>query len=163
MPNWCMNAIAVSHTDKAQMQRLIDVLNNREGLFNSFVPQPEMEGDGWYEWRIAHWGTKWDVAKEASEYIEIDGDADSGITFTIETAWGPPINFYAAMKRKGFDIDASYYEPGMCFIGAWRDGIDDCFAIPDTKEEAIATIPRALLDDWCVMHDFYTSEEDEAA
>jgi hypothetical protein len=154
-----MNAIAVSHKDRAQMQRFIDVLNNREGLFNSFVPQPEVEGDDWYGWRLAHWGTKWDVATEASEYIEIDGDADDGITFTIETAWGPPINFYAAMKRQGFEIDATYYEPSMCFVGAWRDGIDDCFNIPDTEEEAKATIPADLIEDWGIINDFYAEED----
>lgn len=159
MPNWCMNAIAVSHKDRAQMQRFIDVLNNREGLFNSFVPQPEMEGDGWYEWRLGHWGTKWDVATEASEYIEIDGDAVDGITFTIETAWGPPINFYAAMKRQGFVIDATYYEPAMCFVGSWRDGADDCFNIPNTIEEAKATIPADLIDDWGIIDDFYAEED----
>lgn len=161
MPNWCMNAIAISHPDKAQMSRLISVLQDRDGLFNTFVPQPEDIGDGWYDWRYENWGTKWDVAVGRDEYIEFDGNSDEGITFRIDTAWAPPIKFYKAMKRKGYKIEATYYEPAMCFIGSWYDGADDSFNIPDTKEEAVATIPKELLDDWDVLHDFY-SEEDAA-
>jgi hypothetical protein len=90
MPNWCNNAIEISHPDKSKMDALIASVN--EGKFcNHVIPVPESlqivagrVGDDsdpkqieleanqksnlathgykdWYDFQVNEWGTKWDV------------------------------------------------------------------------------------------------------
>jgi hypothetical protein len=119
MPNWCDNSLSVSHSDRDMMQKFADAV--REGnLFQTFIPKPENEPD-WYEWHIKHWGTKWDIS-EGNIDLEDDGLAAN---CWFNTAWGPPIAAYEALKELGFSIDALYNECGMGFAGTWVDGEED--------------------------------------
>lgn len=35
-----------------------DILSGVHSIdFNKIISQPEDIGDGWYDWRVAHWGT----------------------------------------------------------------------------------------------------------
>ena len=57
--------------------------------FNRVLPMPyEMwEGEKWYEWRIANWGTKWECGID----YETTGEWESGeVRFDYRTAWSPP-------------------------------------------------------------------------
>ena len=57
MPNWCFNGVTLRHKDPA----MIDRAQHSEGLLMEFLPTPKelLEGQGWYEWNISNWGTKW--------------------------------------------------------------------------------------------------------
>ena len=87
MPNWCFNYATISTDDKKQMQKLRKAIADGKVL-ESFIPTPKqkLEGDGWYSWRLSHWGTKWDLCD--IEIIKDDGDT-IGVQFN--TAWSPPI------------------------------------------------------------------------
>ena len=71
----------------------------------------------WFDWRIAHWGTKWDVQAEVN-YEE----GDCSAVFTFDSAWSPPIEWLEAVSRLYPELHFSlkYDEPGMTFMGCAR-------------------------------------------
>jgi hypothetical protein len=119
MPNWCDNSLSVSHPDKEMMAKFAEGIHNGN-LFETFIPMPENTED-WYGWHVEKWGTKWDVC-EGEFNLEEDGLSGNG---WFNTAWGPPIAAFEALKELGFSIDALYHECGMGFAGTWIDGEDD--------------------------------------
>lgn len=61
-----------------------DILGGVHSIdFNKIISQPEDIGDGWYDWRVAHWGTKWN--SYGYEYSEESDD-----TIWFDTAWSAP-------------------------------------------------------------------------
>jgi hypothetical protein len=68
----------------------------------------------WYDWRLANWGTKWDVTEvqfidENEEYVQI----------RFDTAWCPPTNFFEWYAEQHPDVVFmnQYDEEGMGFEG----------------------------------------------
>jgi hypothetical protein len=105
MPNWCNNAIEISHPDKSKMDALIVSVN--EGKFcNHVIPVPESlqivagrVGDDsdpkqieleanqkanlathgykdWYDFQVNEWGTKWDVEPYNPVAYEVNLNGD---------------------------------------------------------------------------------------
>jgi hypothetical protein len=66
--------------------------------FNGHVPEPELEGDGWYNWRIENWGTKWD-ASDASLGEMNTVDDQSSVEFYFQTPWGPAADWLIAVAK----------------------------------------------------------------
>lgn len=135
MPNWCLNKLTVSHTDKAAMDRFVAAYN-KGTLCNEFLPMPEDIGEGWYGWCIENWGTKWDVGAD----IGTDREEWHGLKATVvpwndkntieascsfDSAWAPPIGLYNKLVELGYDVHASYFEPGMGFCGVFHNGMDN--------------------------------------
>ena len=120
MPNWCQNKVTLYHNDPAMLARA-EVAIAAGSLLNEFVPMPiELtENDGWYDWALMHWGTKWDVDGEVVD------KTDGNIVLSFESAWSPPIEAYRVMEAEhGFTIYASYEEWGMGFKGDYENGED---------------------------------------
>jgi hypothetical protein len=69
------------------------------------------EGPTWYEWSLAHWGTKWDTSAEGVE-VETDGES---LVYRFSTAWSPPQPVIAVLREHFPDaaIIAFFDEPGM--------------------------------------------------
>lgn len=74
----------------------------------------------WYDYCIGEWGTKWD-ARDAT--YDIEGNK---ITIYFDTAWSPPMGIYHALENMGFDVEATYVEQGMGYIGYYKNGTDTC-------------------------------------
>ena len=125
MPNWCQNNFTVSHEDPAMITKFAEAVK-AGNLFDTFVPLSTGEWE--YAVAVDEWGTKWDIT---SGDVSIDSDG-KGCSGWFETAWGPGIRAYEKLSELGFDIDATYHEPGMCFAGR--------FTSPD--------------EDYCVEYDF---------
>jgi len=156
MPNWCNNTISITGP-KDKITNLFEEAKKENGLLQAMVPMPkELEGttspapqegepqplvdgfDNWYDWRVANWGTKWDVDIEGLELSE-DGTTISG---WFDSAWSPPIEAYSTFLNENEDcsIDAYYEEGGMDFAGHWYDGVDDfCDGISDYARKVIKT------------------------
>ena len=102
-------------------------------MFSSILPEPTytVEGEGfdekyilengevydWYNWRVQHWGTKWEP--DIIHYdVELDGRE---IYMELYTAWGPPAGIYNKLcedwEDKGVYINWFYREDGMQFAG----------------------------------------------
>jgi hypothetical protein len=174
MPNWCLNNATITHDDPAKLTELVDAYKRGE-LMEHYMPTPrdpddptkllgegkpvtpvwllpESVSDNWWGWRVSHWGTKWDVGGEDA-FCERMVTADNTVVLSFDSAWSPPIAFYSFMKSEhGFDIRASYWEPGMAFCGDWIDGMDNFY------EGEWRDFPDHLVEEYN-MKEFY--EEDE--
>jgi len=78
----------------------------------------------WYDWRIANWGTKWDISDEMQNVL-VDDDNEFKVNFS--SAWSPPTDWLiaAASKFKSLEFKLSFMEEGMGFCGCYSiiDGI----------------------------------------
>ena len=119
MPNWCDNELEATGTKKAIEQLQKDALNEDAQIdFNLAVPQPPNLGDGWYDWNVENWGTKWGPCDASCESTNIEGKvAEWSVTF--ETAWAPPLPWLKVLAAKHPEVTLSlaYSEPGMEFEG----------------------------------------------
>jgi len=167
MPNWCNNKMTISHPDPAMVQKAADAWNSGAFL-DTLVPTPSelletvkgytndeeeqktreaqqkanIEKYGyptWYEYRVAEWGTKWDVGiSEYEEPVKVTGNSFSVF---FDSAWSPPCAAYEKLKEMGYEICAYYAETGCDFCGRWIDGEDECYEISG------GNIPADIVDE----------------
>ena len=167
MPNWCLNNLTVSHTDKTAMDRFVEAYNKGKTC-SEFVPEPvfdennEFSDNGWYGWRVNNWGTKWDIGYD--EGTEMEGrhgqkvvDWNNGqsieVTCTFDSAWAPPIGLYEKLVELGYDVHATYFEPGCGFCGIYHNGEDNCIEYQDKGE-----IPVAIWNEYN-LEQFFSDDE----
>jgi hypothetical protein len=133
MPNWCDNEINFYANSKEEMDRLLDFIRGEvlvqdsmsgehhyeetEFCFNAIKPQPRDIGEGWYDWRLDNWGTKWEPGIECFDLV-----SDEWLSVELTTAWSPPEGIYEAIQKEFPDvcIDWFFKEPGMKIAG-WLD------------------------------------------
>ena len=157
MPNWCMNNLTVSHTDKAMVQKFADAWNTG-AVCEQFIPKPP-EAD-WYSWNVSNWGTKWDfgLEKNYDEPVTVKQNGDKyEVCVSPSTAWSPPIDFYNHLVELGYNIHASYFEPGMTFCGVYHNGCDNYVDYGDDKD----SIPVGVWSDFN-LDEFFEMMEEEA-
>jgi hypothetical protein len=91
--------------------------------FENFYPTPKylLEGEGWYDWRIENWGTKWDLGQLGETSItEISKSSNDEYEFGIggSTAWGPATELFRKISEDyGVKVIYQYAEEGMGFFG----------------------------------------------
>lgn len=70
----------------------------------------------WYDWRIANWGTKWDITDVYSNGYE---DDENSVEYSFSTAWSPPTNFFKTIASNYplLKFELEYEEPGCAFEG----------------------------------------------
>ena len=119
MPNWCENTLTLTHPRKKASDKLEEILKKNDGFFQHYKPLPLKNKDGWYDWCVANWGTKWDVNID-----DYDSSHDGKVYITViyfQSAWSPPIQFYEHLERHyGFKAEATYIEEGMEFVGYYN-------------------------------------------
>ena len=156
MPNWCLNNLTISHSDKDMVQKFVDAWNSG-GVCQHFIPMPE--GEDWYSWNISNWGTKWDFGldKNYDDPVEVKQNGDKyEVGVAPSTAWSPPLDFYNHLVKLGYKVHASYFEPGMGFCGIYNDGHDNYIDYGDDKD----SIPVGLWNDFG-LDDFFEMMEEE--
>lgn len=126
MPNWCHNKLTISHDDAAQIARVKD---HKDNVLQAFIPCPQelLQNEGWYDWCVNNWGTKWDINLSII-HESVDGKS---IVAYFDSAWSPPLEAYQKLEKMGFKIDALYSESGMCYAGRYRDSVDDYYSTID--------------------------------
>jgi hypothetical protein len=137
MPNWCNNTLAI-RGDGEQFDNFVKRLEPALAQVNAdvdadvlklFVPEPDPKplqwddgnaDQGWYNWRVQNWGTKWDLD---SPSIDVD---DGAVTIEFASAWSPPLEWLAAVAKEFDELEfgITYSECGESFCGYsyFRDG-----------------------------------------
>jgi len=132
MPNWCENTTTLFHDDPKMLERVTTAVQTGQ-LLQEFVPMPDDIGNEWYGWAIANWGTKWDI--DEGHMVE---QGEGFVTIAFLSAWSPPIEAYRKMEEQfGFRIVAEYAEPGMCFRGTYKDGVEHTEEMEESDDEWI--------------------------
>ena len=138
MPNWCSNSLTLTAATKEEAQELCDHLSNQEAddwtFFGFFVPETWNEED-WYYSRVNAWGTKWDANLAGYDWVD-----DYTLVMSFDTAWSPPIAVYEAASEQGWGVVATYYEPGMCFVGSWVDGVDEHYDFQECTSKDVRDV-----------------------
>lgn len=131
MPNWCNNSIVIE--GPAEKIRALwaaaTTVSEELGLLNALNPMPAeladtvadgSAGTNWYNWRVANWGTKWEIDMEGIELSDSE-DGKVRIEGYADSAWGPPLEAFQAYSALNDDVymELKYFEPGMDFIGQW--------------------------------------------
>jgi hypothetical protein len=149
MPNWATNTIEITG-DATELQNLLNKASEGNGntfLLNNLVPMPahlegtnspsdEKEGEfshaisgdkdyeygSWYSWRLAHWGTKWDLGQDElpeTLLVEKTTEGEGKVVFGYSTAWSPISEFWVAVSKQYPTLlfREQYYEEGCDFIG----------------------------------------------
>lgn len=166
MPNWCMNKLTVEHNDPSKLKEFVDAYN-AGNVCEHYLPVPKNESGDiildqndpnyWYNWCVNNWGTKWDIGAD----VGTDREEWHGLKATVvgnqancsfDSAWAPPIGLYDKLVELGYDVKASYWEPGMAFCGIWDNGADNYCEYP-TKD----MIPVALWNEFG-MEEFFGDE-----
>jgi len=161
MPNWNSNIVTIKSDDVELMAKVIDAAEKSmksESFFNVLVPRPVEEEENWYDWNVNNWGTKWDT------HVEIVDQTANEIVLSFDTAWSPPIAFYSALEEQGFEVEAYYYEPGMCFAGVYSDGDDNYYEYSGmSSDEVKETLPQELDEMFCISESMaeWESENEE--
>ena len=109
MPNHCENVVTLKgkfdhrqeFVDKNKGFTWEDTMKEkeyRELSFHASVPMPkrlvQTKGEGWYNWCIKNWGTKWECWDEGLSH-----DKDQ-THYYFTTAWSPPNDWLQNVSRK---------------------------------------------------------------
>lgn len=184
MPNWCENRVEI-RGPLALLEKLQQAFN--EGcLFQSIDPQPEaLMGQApfiannkddeerkqalisqygaadWYDWRLAHWGTKWDVdPSDSTSVLNANGCC---MYATLMTAWGPPMGIFNTLHMRGYNVKAWWWEPGMMFCGMYINGESHDMDIPASHDLALETLPGGILSKFPILDMLHESEQSQKA
>lgn len=102
MPNYCWNKVRIG-ADKDTITLLKETEFSFEKLFPQpeFAPIPDASGNDerWYDWRIEHWGSKWDRFDYKLKHA-----GEGGLEIEFTTAWAPPTEFFKHLLEKYPDI-----------------------------------------------------------
>ena len=156
MPNWCSNDLRLEHDDPIMIQRAVAALENNSFL-REFIPIPA-DCESEYGFVVENWGTKWDVVEA---YIYEQTDTSVGVYF--DSAWSPPIEGYQKLEELGFTVTAFYYEGGIGFCGAFKDGEEDEYSIQGDSNWVEENIPKEIDDCFAISENMALYEEEEAA
>jgi hypothetical protein len=138
VPNWCWNQATISGPKPVidEIKTLLTDPTEDSRLLKWMRPIPEDQRDNWYDWCVANWGSKWDIANPCVQ----DLNEEDAVTFTFDTAWTPPVEAFRHWAEQDGRVTyrLSFIEEGMMFVG-WDsyDGeyFDDDGANHDTEPE----------------------------
>ena len=123
MPNWCQNNLRINKSARVFVEKFTTTDDQGNLYFDleKILPTPAdlLQGDGWYDWRITHWGPKWNTHSNFACEVESELAYDS-FSISFDSAWTPPIEALRLMAENDPEIffEMYYYEPG-CFFAGW--------------------------------------------
>lgn len=187
MPNWTTNQITIKHADKSLIDAIEATSGTNAGVLSTVIPCPAELNDedlttwshgpeqaardkkkaemvakhgyaSWYDWNIAHWGTKWDLCEVG--YTRMD---DNTIVLHCQTAWSPPTKAFETMVERGYEVRALYYGEGYEYAGIWDNGQDDYYNTTNGSKEARKILPQELEDAFAISDSLeeYERENEE--
>ena len=145
-----MNNLTVEHDDPAMVDRF-ETAYNAGNTCNEFIPVPEDIGEGWYDFCVSNWGTKWDFGGAGNRGLDATRVGNQ-VSCTFDSAWAPPVGLYEKLVELGYSVEATYFEPGMAFCGIWDNG-DDLYTEYSDKD----MIPVRIWEDYN-LDEFFEDE-----
>lgn len=164
MPNICHNRLEIIAPEHEADEFVALVTGKDDDIdFTRLVPQPEDIGEGWYDWRHQHWGTKW------INDVQWNGNAETPegrcyLSYAYDSAWAPlNTEFWTAVAQRfpGSIFVTSYNELGMGFVGgmAVADGgsfvHDQTLNVDDMPDAPVYPAEFSDLDAEYDWHDRY--------
>ena len=156
MPNHCYQQVHV-YGPRFLVKELYDRLSTETPEFCQVVvpmpfeqwvaPKSRLHGyeiEGWYEWRVTNWGTKWDVVDvEITQSLLLHDDEEdtepfsmnASFSFNCWTAWSPPVPVWDKLVEMGLSVDADYQDEGMMFEGTYLNGENKSWEPEDVLDE----------------------------
>jgi hypothetical protein len=151
-----MNNITVEHEDSTMVDRLERAYNEGKTC-EEFLPVPKNEDgavfDGWYDWCVNNWGTKWDIGGAGNHGLDATRVGNQ-VSASFDSAWSPPVGLYEKLLELGYNVKATYWEPGMAYCGIWDNGYDNYIEYTDH-----GMIPVALWNEYN-MDEFFQDDEE---
>ena len=138
MPNWCHNTLRISGkrgevscwVERAQSPPSTEGPDCQKQplYFGAFYPEPVDIGDGWYRWRVNHWGTKWEPSFDHSSLQGVSRlSEESGgesldhdcAEYQFDTAWSPPLEWLEKVSSDypTLSFSITFGEPGNDYGG----------------------------------------------
>lgn len=119
MPNWCENTLIINGKEKDIKEFKEKVKEGENVLSNEkLFPRPkELKGEGWYNWSIQNWGTKWGICEPT-----ILNETKTQIRYAFDTAWSPPERMFLKVSKDypKLKFTLRFWEGGMCFKGVFQ-------------------------------------------
>lgn len=140
MPNWCSNVVQLTGKQSKQFIKFLEK-NQGKNFFDFFVPPAKDNDENWYSYNQENYGCKWNC--DANHWQKIE---DETVEVFFDSPWAPPLSLFEKMFQDGWDVDAKYHEPGMCFVGQWYNGDDDYYEYAD--DDNLESIPEYLVEFW---------------
>jgi hypothetical protein len=162
MPNWAENLLILEHQDPAQIKAVRQAIEKGD-FFNSIKPKPNF-GDnpeankvafgyeGWFDFCCAEWGTKWDINKQ---YCHFQDETEKTLAIVFETAWSPPLGIYQELHKRGFRVEAFWFEEAEGFCGQFFNGLHAHYNLPESAESARQFIPERVLEEMAILERVY--------
>ena len=170
MPNWFENRVYISSSSD-DIEAIIAAIQGQDdtnGLLSYLRPEPEYAEESethmpnWWSWRVANWGTKWEVTAEIVSHSVSDG----WINLAFDSAWSPPIealDHWESQDSETRSFNIRYIEWGMGFCGEADDeGSNESFSIPLTVEAVEELIPVDIDEEFGISEMVAQWEEEEA-
>lgn len=109
MPNWVTNNIVITGPKET-----LELFQRDNLSFQKFHPRPTDENLDWYEWNVAHWGTKWEP-----DDLSVNFDAEGRLVGKCTTAWTPPTAYltYLTGFWEGITITNRFVDESFNFVG----------------------------------------------
>ena len=133
MANHCDQTVAI-YGQRDLVQELYTQLTGHNRFCDVVLPVPFAQSAGMngYDWRVANWGTKCDVAEveitHALQHSDMDPPAPvagmSWFKFKCWTAWAPPVPVWNKLHEMGIEVWTEYEDEGLNFAGKYMFGED---------------------------------------
>jgi hypothetical protein len=62
--------------------------------------------DGWYDWNVRNWGTKWDACNPS---LNSDDPTSGSISYSFDTAWSPAEGAFRQMVEQHPELEFTFY------------------------------------------------------
>ena len=110
MPNHITNIVKLHDEESIKTFTDLLVTTNEKGeevvTFNNIIPEPENNED-WYNWRIEHWGTKWNAYE-----TDIVG-YDNYLKVSFNTAWSCPFPVFEKLAKLGVKFTLAFADEDL--------------------------------------------------
>ena len=101
----------------------------------------QFKSDGWYDWNVREWGTKWDACDTEILNETYNEDGTASVQYSFSTAWSPAEEAYRAMVEQHPELEFEFYCEeeqgwGVEFVGINGElSVSDEWDIPNSHAD----------------------------